>query len=115
MGVDAEALDLKFQLIEERDIPALTSVMKRAFEDDAQKYLGQTAGGPPGYDDGGFFYTWLLPYNESVGYKIVTGMRVSMIAVSIRTRSSVASASVTEWPIVKAVIRTSSGRQALYG
>jgi GNAT superfamily N-acetyltransferase len=74
--MNAEALDLKFQLIEERDIPALAGVMKRAFDDDAQKHLGQPEGGPPGYDDGGFFHTWLLPYQESLGYKIMTGGRL---------------------------------------
>jgi GNAT superfamily N-acetyltransferase len=45
--------------------------MKRAFDDDAQKHLGQESGGPPGYDDGEFFRTWLFPYEESVGYKIL--------------------------------------------
>jgi GNAT superfamily N-acetyltransferase len=47
--------------------------MKRAFDDDAQKHLGQESGGPPGYDDGEFFRTWLLPYEESVGFKIMSG------------------------------------------
>ena len=45
--------------------------MQRAFDDDAQKHLGKEKGGPPGYDDGEFFHTWLLPYDESVGYKIL--------------------------------------------
>jgi GNAT superfamily N-acetyltransferase len=47
--------------------------MKRAFDDDAQKHLGQQHGGPPGYDDGEFFRAWLLPYDESIGFKIVSG------------------------------------------
>lgn len=66
-----EELQLVFQLIEEQDIPALTPVMKRAFDDDAQKHLGQESGGPPGYDNGDFFRTWLLPYQESVGIKVL--------------------------------------------
>jgi GNAT superfamily N-acetyltransferase len=45
--------------------------MTRAFDDDAQKHLGLEKGGPPGYDNGDFFRTWLLPYKESVGYKIL--------------------------------------------
>ena len=66
-------LDISFRLMEESDIPDLTQVMKRAFDDDAQKHLGQESGGPPGYDNGGFFQEWLLPYEESVGYKVLFG------------------------------------------
>jgi GNAT superfamily N-acetyltransferase len=62
---------LSFLEIEESDIPMLTPVMKRAFDDDAQKHLGQEHGGPTGYDDGEFFRTWLLPYDESIGFKIM--------------------------------------------
>jgi hypothetical protein len=43
------------------------------FDDDAQKHLGKESGGPPGYDNGDFFRTWMLPYQESVGYKILAG------------------------------------------
>ena len=60
----------------ESDIPEVTLVMKRAFDDDAQKYLGQESGGPPGYDNGDFFRQWLLPYDESVGYKIIAGEEI---------------------------------------
>jgi GNAT superfamily N-acetyltransferase len=66
-------LDLIFEVMCEEDIPALTTVMERAFDDDARKHLGKERGGPPGYDDGGFFREWLLPYDESVGYKISSG------------------------------------------
>jgi GNAT superfamily N-acetyltransferase len=76
MGSKPQHLELAFEVIEESDIPALTPVMKRAFDDDAQKHLGQESGGPPEYDDGQFFRTWLLPYEESVGYKIVAGESV---------------------------------------
>jgi len=65
--------ELLFQILTEEDIPLITPVMKRGFDDDAQKHLGKESGGPPGYDDGGFFHTWLLPYQESVGYKIIKG------------------------------------------
>ena len=73
MANKAKDLELSFQEMDESDIPSLTPVMKRAFDDDAQKHLGQESGGPPGYDDGEFFRTWLLPYKESVGYKIMSG------------------------------------------
>jgi GNAT superfamily N-acetyltransferase len=76
MGNTLDDLDLAFQEIGEPDIPVLTPVMQRAFDDDAQKHLGQESGGPPGYDDGEFFRTWLLPYEESIGYKILSGEQV---------------------------------------
>ena len=50
--------------------------MQRAFDDDAQKHLGQPKGGPPGYDDGEFFRTWLLSYEESIGYLIKRGEEI---------------------------------------
>jgi len=66
-------IQISYQLMAESDIPDLTPVMKRAFDDDAQKHLGKEVGGPPGYDNGDFFREWLLPYEESVGYKILLG------------------------------------------
>ena len=73
MKLKSDDLELVLSEIVEADIPSLAAVMKRAFDDDAQKHLGQESGGPPGYDDGEFFHTWLLPYEESVGYKIMSG------------------------------------------
>jgi GNAT superfamily N-acetyltransferase len=64
-------LELSFEEITEDDVPELTEVMTRAFNDDAQKHRGVQKGGPPGYDDGEFFRTWLFPYEQSVGYKIL--------------------------------------------
>lgn len=67
------------------DIPGLTSVMTRAFDDDSQKHLGKPKGGPPGYDNGDFFRKW-MPYEESVTYKIVVeGKTVGGIIVWIYT------------------------------
>ncbi|MFX1512273.1 MAG: GNAT family N-acetyltransferase, partial [Promethearchaeota archaeon] len=67
---------LQFELIDEKDIPELTKVMTRAFDDDARKHFGQEKGGPPGYNNGDFFRKWLLPYKESVGYKVITEGKV---------------------------------------
>lgn len=67
-----EKLSLSFEEMSEADIPELTKVMTRAFDDDAQKHQGLEKGGPDGYDNGEFFRTWLLPYKESVGYKILS-------------------------------------------
>ena len=69
-------LQLSFLIMTESDIPSVTLVMKRAFDDDAQKHLGKESGGPPGYDNGDFFRQWLLPYEESVGYKILAGEEI---------------------------------------
>ena len=66
-----QTLPLSFKETTEDDIPELTKVMTRAFDDDAQKHLGQEQGGPDGYDNGGFFQEWLLPYEQSVGYNIL--------------------------------------------
>lgn len=64
-------MELKYEKITEEDIPDLTQVMTRAFDDDAQKHLGVQKGGPEGYDNGKFFRKWLFPYEESEGYKIL--------------------------------------------
>jgi GNAT superfamily N-acetyltransferase len=62
---------LTFEAICEADIQELTKVMTRAFDDDAQRYLGLERGGPEGYDTGEFFRKWLFGYKESEGYKII--------------------------------------------
>ena len=64
-------IDLRFEEIVQADLPALTDVMTRAFDDDSQKHLGVEKGGPEGYDNGDFFRKWLFGYEESVGYKVV--------------------------------------------
>ncbi len=74
--MDRGELDLTFQEIIESDILALTSVMTRAFDDDAQKHQGVEQGGPEGYDNGDFFRKWLFGYRESLGYKIISGGEV---------------------------------------
>lgn len=63
--------ELRFEPMTEADLPEVTAVMTRAFDDDTQRHLGRPKGGPPGYDNGDFFRQWLFPYDESHGYKIV--------------------------------------------
>jgi hypothetical protein len=53
--VSLEDLNLTYHEITESNVPELTDVMTRAFNDDAQKHLGKEVGGPEGYDDGEFF------------------------------------------------------------
>jgi GNAT superfamily N-acetyltransferase len=62
---------VQFEPIARADVPALTEVMRRAFDDDAQKHLGKQRGGPPGYDDGTFFEQWLFGYEQTAGYKVM--------------------------------------------
>jgi len=76
-------LHLSFAEISEADIPELTEVMTRAFDDDAQKHLGAEKGGPPGYDDGEFFHTWLFGYEWTFGYKAVDDHIVGAVIVWI--------------------------------
>jgi GNAT superfamily N-acetyltransferase len=65
-------LPLSFEEITEEDLPELTAVMTRSFDDDSRKHRGLEKRGPEGYDNGDFFRTWLFPYKESVGYKILS-------------------------------------------
>jgi len=69
-------MDLTFKEVTEEDIPELTEVMTRAFDDDVQRHLGVEKGGPEGYDNGDFFRRWLFGYEESSGYKIVSEERI---------------------------------------
>ncbi len=74
--MDLDPLTLTFEEIAEADVPELTAVMTRAFDDDAQKHLGVERGGPPGYDNGDFFREWLFPYPQCIGYKILHEGRI---------------------------------------
>ena len=63
--------NIRFFIAGEKDVPDLTRVMTMAFDDDALTNLGESKGGPPGYDNGEFFRKWMLSYDESIGYKIL--------------------------------------------
>ena len=65
-------MELAFERVLREDIPELTRVMTRAFDDDTQKHLGLEKGGPEGYDNGEFFRKWLFGYEESIGHKAVS-------------------------------------------
>ncbi len=69
-------IDITCETMTEADFPALTEVMTRAFDDDTRRHTNQESGGPEGYDDGGFFRKWLLPYNESHGFKVLLDDRI---------------------------------------
>lgn len=46
--------------IAEDDVTEMTKIMKRAFDEDTRRHLGEEAGGPPGYDNGEFIRKWYL-------------------------------------------------------
>lgn len=68
-GVGMPRID--YRAAREDDLPALTDVMTRAFDDDARRHLGVEKGGPPGYDNGDFFRTWLFADLPTEGYVIL--------------------------------------------
>jgi GNAT superfamily N-acetyltransferase len=67
---------LSFEEALEPDIPELTAVMARSFDNDSQKHLGKERGGPEGYDNGDFFRKWLFGYQETDGYKVLHEGRI---------------------------------------
>lgn len=82
--MNKQKLTVTFEPFLEEDIPELTGVMTRAFDDDAQKHLGQARGGPEGYDNGDFFRKWLFGYKETDGYKmLLDGKAVGAVIVWI--------------------------------
>ena len=58
-----------FEPITESDVTTLSQIMKKAFDDDVKRNLGQESGGPPGYDNGDFIRKWYFGANAKA-YKI---------------------------------------------
>jgi hypothetical protein len=63
-------MDLSFETVTQADIPELTRVMTRAFDNDSRKHLGIEKGGPDGYDNGDFFRKWLFGQTVTKGFKV---------------------------------------------
>lgn len=63
-------MEIRFEQALEADIPELTGIMKRAFDDDSQQFLGRK-GGPPGYDDGSFLERWGFSEESGDCYTII--------------------------------------------
>lgn len=49
-----------FKPFTEADVAGFTRIMKRAFDEDARRHLGEPEGGPPGYDTGEFLRKYAL-------------------------------------------------------
>ncbi|NLW70898.1 MAG: GNAT family N-acetyltransferase [Eubacteriaceae bacterium] len=52
--------NIEFTPLKESDIPELTPIMERSFDEDARLFFGKPKGGPEGYDDGSFLRKWAL-------------------------------------------------------
>jgi len=61
---------LIFETIVEGDIEPLTEIMRRAFDDDTRRYIGDEKGGPDGYDNGEFIKKWALN-SPSQSFKVL--------------------------------------------
>ncbi|MFX1318201.1 MAG: GNAT family N-acetyltransferase [Promethearchaeota archaeon] len=61
---------LRYERATEDDIPAMTAVMTRSFDDDSQRFRGEPEGGPDGYNDGRFFQQWM---QQGKCWKILLG------------------------------------------
>lgn len=58
----------------EEDIPELTQIMKRSFDEDSMLHLGEK-GGPEGYDNGEFLRQWGL-HKDSTQFKVLLGEKM---------------------------------------
>lgn len=61
---------LVFVRVSQEDVKTMSPIMKRAFDEDTRRHLGQEAGGPPGYDNGEFLTKWYVN-SGSDAYKIL--------------------------------------------
>ncbi|MFX1577107.1 MAG: GNAT family N-acetyltransferase [Promethearchaeota archaeon] len=64
---------LNFAEATKADIPVMTDVMTRSFDDDSRRFQGKPEGGPDGYNDGRFFTLWM---QKGRCWKILYGERI---------------------------------------
>ena len=64
---------IRFVKATNADIPAMTEVMTRSFNDDSQRFRGEPEGGPNGYNNGDFFRQWMGP---GQCFKILLGKKL---------------------------------------
>lgn len=62
--------NLQFIKVTQEDVSTMTAIMKRAFDEDTRRHLGEEAGGPSGYDNGEFIQKWYLESGADA-YKIL--------------------------------------------
>ena len=71
---------IAFRKAVKEDVPELSEVMARAFDDDARRFRGNpTGGGPPGYNTGEFLKKWMGPgacYKITIANQTIGGIIV---------------------------------------
>jgi GNAT superfamily N-acetyltransferase len=72
----------RFEKATSGDVPELTGVMTRAFDDDSRRFRGKLEGcGPPGYNTGEFLRKWM---KEGICYKMtIDGIAVGAFIVFV--------------------------------
>ncbi|MDL2218348.1 GNAT family N-acetyltransferase [Oscillospiraceae bacterium OttesenSCG-928-G22] len=78
---------LGFEKISPADIEALSGIMKRAFDEDAKRHLGEETGGPPGYDNGEFLRRWYLNSDADAYVILQNGVLIGGINVFIHANN----------------------------
>lgn len=78
--------NLEFNRMKETDIPVLTPIMKRAFDDDSRRYFENPEGGPDGYDDGSFLKKWGID-SDGTAYRVdLDGTAIGAIILFVNER-----------------------------
>lgn len=67
-------MNIVYERISDADVEELAPIMKRAFDEDSIRHLGEI-GGPPGYDNGDFIRKWYLTSGADA-YKILLDDRI---------------------------------------
>lgn len=74
---------LQFRDFTEADVMLFTHIMKRAFDEDARRHLGEESGGPPGYDNGDFLRKWALDKNSTAYAVFKSDVPIGVVIVWI--------------------------------
>lgn len=79
--------DIEFERVTQGDVPKMTEVMKRAFDEDTKRHLGEECGGPPGYDNGDFINKWYLNSGAEAFKVLKDGIIIGGINVFIAKKN----------------------------
>lgn len=80
--------NIEFARISKEDVPAMTKIMKRAFDEDTRRHLGREAGGPPGYDNGEFINKWYLESGADARKILLDGKMIGGFNVFMNGREN---------------------------
>jgi hypothetical protein len=78
---------LLFEPFTEDDIDIYSPIMKRSFDEDTKRHIGELAGGPDGYDNGEFLRKWYL-HKDVTAFSIRQGDKpIGAIALWIKSNN----------------------------